>query len=38
MLGSDVTVAYMNGYSGYALDYNITALTPVRFFLMLSTG
>ncbi|KAK9722443.1 Electron transfer DM13 [Popillia japonica] len=28
MLGSDVTVAYMNGYSGYALDYNITALTP----------
>lgn len=29
MLGSDVAVAYMDGFSGYALDYNITALTPV---------
>lgn len=29
MLGSDVTVAYVDGYRGFATDYNITALTPV---------
>lgn len=32
MLGSDVAVAYMVGYSGYALDYNISALTPVSIY------
>ncbi|XP_050309804.1 protein Skeletor, isoforms B/C isoform X2 [Anthonomus grandis grandis] len=28
MLGADVAVGYINGYQGYAIDYNITALTP----------
>lgn len=28
MVGADVAVAYINGYQGYATDYNITALTP----------
>ncbi|RZC37497.1 protein Skeletor, isoforms B/C, partial [Asbolus verrucosus] len=28
MVGSDVTVAYMGGSSGFTTDYNITALTP----------
>ncbi|XP_068898664.1 protein Skeletor, isoforms B/C [Tenebrio molitor] len=28
MLGSDVTVAYLDGYRGFASDYNVTALTP----------
>ncbi|CAB0008451.1 unnamed protein product [Nesidiocoris tenuis] len=28
MLGADVTVAYINGYRGYAVDYNITANSP----------
>ncbi|XP_030768405.1 protein Skeletor, isoforms B/C [Sitophilus oryzae] len=28
MLGADIAVAYINGYQGYATDYNITALTP----------
>ncbi|KAL1497150.1 hypothetical protein ABEB36_008156 [Hypothenemus hampei] len=28
MIGADVAVAYINGYQGYATDYNITALTP----------
>lgn len=32
MIGADVAVAYINGYQGYATDYNITALTPVSFF------
>lgn len=34
MLGSDVAVAYIDGYRGFATDYNITALTPVRVFVM----
>lgn len=29
MLNSDVTIAYIDGYRGFATDYNITALTPV---------
>lgn len=29
MLGSDVAVAFIDGYRGFATDYNITALTPV---------
>lgn len=29
MVGSDVTVAYINGHIGFATDYNITALTSV---------
>lgn len=29
MLGSDVAIAYIDGYRGFATDYNITALTPV---------
>lgn len=29
MLGSDVSVGYIDGYRGYATDYNITALAPV---------
>lgn len=29
MVGSDVTIAYLDGYRGFASDYNITALTPV---------
>lgn len=29
MVGADVAVAYVNGYLGYASDYNITALSPV---------
>lgn len=29
MLGSDVAVAYIDGYRGFAVDYNITAMTPV---------
>ncbi|XP_014255074.1 protein Skeletor, isoforms B/C [Cimex lectularius] len=28
MLGADVTVAYIDGYRGYAIDYNITANSP----------
>ncbi|XP_017782124.1 PREDICTED: protein Skeletor, isoforms B/C [Nicrophorus vespilloides] len=28
MLGSDVAVAYIDGYLGYADDYNVTALSP----------
>lgn len=32
MIGADVAVAYINGYQGYATDYNITALTPVSFW------
>lgn len=30
MIGADVAVAYIDGYRGLATDYNITALTPVR--------
>lgn len=29
MLGSDVVVAYVDGYRGFTIDYNITALSPV---------
>lgn len=29
MLGSDVVVAYIDGFRGYATDYNITSLAPV---------
>lgn len=29
MIGSDVAVAYIDGYLGYATDYNITAKAPV---------
>lgn len=29
MLNSDVTIAYIDGYRGFATDYNISALTPV---------
>lgn len=29
MLGSDVAVAYIDGFRGYATDYNITSLAPV---------
>lgn len=29
MLGSDVAIAYIDGYRGFATDYNVTALTPV---------
>lgn len=29
MVGADVAVAYIDGYRGFATDYNITALTPV---------
>lgn len=37
MIGSDVSVAYVEGYRGYATDYNITALAPVcRFFFIIS--
>lgn len=28
MLGSDVAVAYIDGFRGYATDYNITSLAP----------
>ncbi|KAI5714930.1 hypothetical protein M8J77_007726 [Diaphorina citri] len=28
MLGADVAIAYMDGYRGFALDYNITARSP----------
>lgn len=30
MLGADVVVAYIDGARGYATDYNITSLAPVR--------
>lgn len=33
MMGADVAVAYMDGFRGYATDYNITALSPVSVFL-----
>lgn len=32
MLGADVAVAYIDGARGYAIDYNITSLAPVRIF------
>lgn len=28
MLGSDITVAYIDGHRGYANDYNVTAKSP----------
>lgn len=31
MIGSDVAVAYTDGYLGYATDYNITAKAPVSY-------
>lgn len=30
MLGADVAIAYIDGYRGHAVDYNITSLAPVR--------
>lgn len=30
MIGADVAVAYIDGHRGYATDYNITSLAPVR--------
>jgi hypothetical protein len=29
MIGADVAIAYIDGYLGYATDYNITAKAPV---------
>lgn len=29
MLGADVVVAHINGFQGFATDYNITSLAPV---------
>lgn len=29
MLGSDITIAYVNGHRGFAVDYNVTAKSPV---------
>lgn len=29
MLGADIAVAFVDGYRGYANDYNITALASV---------
>lgn len=29
MLGADVTIAFIDGFRGFATDYNITALAPV---------
>jgi hypothetical protein len=31
MIGSDVAVAYIDGYFGHATDYNITAKAPVSY-------
>lgn len=31
MIGADVAIAYVDGYRGFAADYNITALAPVSF-------
>lgn len=31
MLGSDASIAYIDGYRGFATDYNITAMTAVNF-------
>lgn len=36
MLGSDITIAYVDGHRGYANDYNVTARSPVRIFFNLS--
>lgn len=33
MIGSDVAVAYIDGYLGYATDYNITAKAPVSCYI-----
>lgn len=30
MVGGDVVVAYMDGYLGYLIDYNISSYMPVR--------
>ena len=29
MIGADAAIAYVDGYLGYATDYNITAKAPV---------
>jgi hypothetical protein len=34
MIGSDVAIAYIDGYLGYATDYNITAKAPVSCFII----
>lgn len=34
MVGADVAVAYVDGYRGFAADYNITALAPVSLFII----
>jgi hypothetical protein len=34
MIGSDVAVAYIDGYLGYAADYNITAKAPVSYYII----
>lgn len=31
MLGADVAITYIDGYRGYAVDYNITSLAPVNY-------
>lgn len=33
MIGSDVAIAYIDGYLGYATDYNITAKAPVSCYI-----
>lgn len=35
MVGADVAVAYVNGYQGFATDYNISALAPVCLELLM---
>lgn len=34
MEGAEVTIAYMDGARGFAIDYNVTAKAPVIFFLI----
>jgi len=29
MMGSDITIAYVDGHRGFANDYNVTARSPV---------
>lgn len=31
MLGSDVAVAYIDGFRGYSVDYDISSLAPVSY-------
>lgn len=35
MMGADVAIAYMDGFRGYATDYNITALSPVSIWVII---